>query len=166
MKSFGWQDAAWGLGVAGAAVAAFFIFRTPEPARTGLELVALVCSRSPERAQALERHVREPLQLLVPPEDALEGDAALSHAALAAELTRLDVFFPGCSFSLDQWEIRAGSPGTAWLEGTLEYSDSQPSDLHGQRRALRALFRDDHGLQRLERLVLGRVERHLPEARP
>ena len=48
----------------------------------------------------------------------------------------------------------------------LEYSDSQPSDLHGRRRSLRALFREVGGEQRLERLVLGPVERRLPEARP
>jgi hypothetical protein len=166
VKSFGWRDVAWAIGVSAAAVAAFFLFRTPEPARTGLELVALICSQTPERAAALERHVAEPLELVVPPEDALEGDRALSRAALAAELTRLDVFFPGCSFRLDDWTTRAGAPGTAWLEGMLEYSQSQPSDLHGQRRSLRALFRETDGVQRLERVVLGRVERHLPEARP
>jgi hypothetical protein len=166
VKSFGWQDAAWAIGVSGAAIAAFFLFRTPEPARTGLELCALVCSRTPERAAALERHVAEPLELVVPPEDALEGDRELSRTALAAELTRLDVFFPGCSFRLEDWTTRAGAPGTAWLEGTLEYSDSEPSDLHRQRRSLRALFREAGGVQRLERVVLGRVERNLPEARP
>jgi hypothetical protein len=164
--SFGWQDAAWAVGVAGAALAAFFIFRTPEPARTGLDLVALVCTRSPERAAALERHVAEPLELVVPPEDALAGDSELSHAALAAELTRLDVFSPGCSFRLEDWTIRAASPDTAWLEGVLEYSSSEPSDLHGQRRSLRALFGDADGVWRLERVVLGRIERNLPEARP
>jgi hypothetical protein len=166
MASFGWRDAAWAAGVAGAAVAAFFIFRTPEPARTALELVALMCRQSPERGAALERHVTEPLELVVPPEDALEEDRAMSHTALAAELTRLDVFAPGCSFSLEDWTLRAGSAGTTWLEGTLAYSDSQPSDLHGLRRPLRALFRDAGGVWRLERLVLGRLERTLPEARP
>ena len=164
--SFGWQDAVWAIGVAAAATAAFFIFRTPEPARTGLDLVALVCSRTPERTAALERHVAEPLELVVPPEDALENDREMSHAALAAELTRLDVFFPGCSFSLEDWTIRPASAGKTWLEGTLEYSDSQPSDLHGQRRSLRALFDEAAGVWRVERVVLGRVERTLPEARP
>jgi hypothetical protein len=164
--SFGWHDAVWAAGVAGAAVAAYFFFRTPEPARTGLDLVALVCTQSPERAAALERHVAEPLELVVPAEDALEGDREMSHAALAAELTRLDVFSPGCSFSLEDWTIGAGSAGTAWLDGTLVYSDSQPSDLHGQRRPLRALFGDAGGVWRLQRVLLGRIERRLPEARP
>ena len=36
MKKFGWPDLVWAFGVAGAAVAAFYLFRTPEPARTGL----------------------------------------------------------------------------------------------------------------------------------
>jgi hypothetical protein len=164
--SFGWHDAAWGVGVVVAAVAAFFIFQTPEPARTGLDLLALVCSRSPERAAAIERHVAEPLQMMVPSEDTLPGEGELSHASLAAELARLDAFFPGCSFSLDDWTIRAGSAGNAWLEGTLEYSNSQPSDLHGQRRPLRALFAEVGDVWRLERVVLGRAEKGVPEARP
>jgi hypothetical protein len=175
--ALGWQDGLWAVGVAGAATAAFFIFRTPEPARTGLDLVALTCSPSAERAAALERHVAEPLELVVPPEDALESDLEMSHAALAAELARLDTFlgwgaqngkqrFSGCSFSLEDWTIRPAAGGKAWLEGILEYSDSQPSDLHGQRRTMRALFGEAAGVWRLERLVLGRVERSLPEARP
>jgi hypothetical protein len=163
---FGWHDAAWGVGVAVAAVAAFFIFRTPEPARTGLDLVALVCSRSPERAKAVEQHVAEPLQLIVPSEDALPVEGELSRASLVAELARLDAFVQGCSFSLEDWTIRPGSAGNAWLEGTLEYSNSQPSDLHGQRRPLRASFAEVAGVWRLERLVLGRAEKALPEARP
>jgi hypothetical protein len=164
--SLGWQDALWAVGVAGAATAAFFIFRTPEPARTGLDLVALTCSRSPERIASLERHVADPLELVLPPEDALESNREMSHAALAAELTRLDMFFPGCSFSLEDWTIRPAAAGKAWLEGILTYSDSQPSDLHGQRRILRARFGEAAGVWRVERLVLGRVERSLPEARP
>jgi hypothetical protein len=163
---FGWQDAAWGVGVAAAAVAAFFIFRTPEPARTALDLVALACSPSPDRNAAVERHVAEPLQLIVPSEGALPGEGELSRASLVAELGRLNAFVQGCSFSLEDWTIRAGSAGNAWLEGTLEYSNSQPSDLHGQRRPLRASFAEVSGVWRLERLVLGRAERNLPEARP
>jgi hypothetical protein len=164
MKSFGWLDALWGLGIGAAATAAYFFFRTPEPARTGLELIALVCERSPERAQAVARFVADPLALVLPEEEA-GGERTLSHTDIGAELERLDTFSRGCAFSLQDWSLRSGSGGT-WLEGTLEYSDSQPSDLHGQRRPLRALFRANGEGHRLSRVVLGPLERRLPEARP
>jgi hypothetical protein len=166
MKSLGWADAAWAVGVGAAAVAAFFVFRTPEPARTGLFLLELLCERSPERAAAVARHLADPLELTFPPDEALEAERQLSHADVAAELDRLARFVPRCSFSLDDWSISDGARGSAWLEGMLEYSESQPSDLHGQRRPLRALFREVGGEQRLERVLLGPVERRLPEARP
>jgi hypothetical protein len=164
MKSFGWLDVLWGLGIGAAATLAYFVFRTPEPARTGLDLVALLCDRSPERAQAVARSVADPLSLVLPEEEA-DGERTLSHTDIGAELERLDTFFGGCAFSLQDWSLRSGSGGT-WLEGTLEYSDSQPSDLHGQRRPLRALFRGDEAGYRLSRVVLGPLERRLPEARP
>jgi len=166
MKSLGWADAAWAVGISAAAVAAFFIFRTPEPARTGLMLLDLVCERSPERADAVARHVADPLELTFPPDEVMEAERQLSRNDVAAELERLDRFFPRCSFSLDDWTIRDSTAGAAWLEGVLEYSESQPGDLHGRRRAFRALFRELGGEQRLERVLLGPVERRLPEARP
>jgi hypothetical protein len=166
MKSLGWADAAWAVGIGAAAVAAFVLFRTPEPARTGLSLVDLVCERTPERAAAIARHLAEPLELALPPDDALQAERQLSHAEVATELDRLDRLFPRCSFSLDDWTIRDAAGGSAWLEGVLEYSESQPSDLHGRRRPLRALVREVAGEQRLERVLLGPVERRLPEARP
>jgi hypothetical protein len=166
MKSLGWADAAWAVGIGAAAVAAFFVFRTPEPARTALLLLDLLCERSPERSAAVARHLAEPLELTVPPDDALEAERQLSHADVATELDRLARFFPRCSFSLDDWSIRDAAGGSAWLEGVLEYSESQPGDLHGQQRPLRALFREVGGEQRLERVLLGPVERRLPEARP
>lgn len=166
MKSLGWADAVWAVGIAAAAVAAHFIFRTPEPARTGLDLLALVCHRSPERAAVLARHVAEPLELTFPPDDVAGSSRELSRDELASEIERLERFFPRCSFSLEDWTTRAAGPGSAWLEGVLEFSGSQPSDLHRQRRPLRALFREVRGEQRLTRVVLGPVERRLPEARP
>jgi hypothetical protein len=166
MKSFGWQDAAWAVGVSAAAVAAYFVFRTPEPARTGLDLIDLVCSASPARAEAVAEHVAEPLELSFPEDEVSEPERKLSRQDVAEELARLDAFAPGCSFSLDDWSIRAGTPPSAWLEGVLTYSHSQPGDLHGQRRSLRARFRERNGVEQLERVVLGPVERRLPEARP
>lgn len=166
MKSLGWADAAWAAGIAAAAVAAFFAFRTPEPARTALLLLDLVCERSPERAAAIAAHVADPLDLELPDDEVMEAERELSHGDLARELDRFDRFFPRCSFSLEDWEIRNGAAGSAWVEGVLEYSESQPSDLHGKRRLLRALFREVGGEQRLERVLLGPIERRLPEARP
>jgi hypothetical protein len=159
-------DALWAVAIGAAATAAFFVFRTPEPALTGLDLLALVCSPTPERAAAIEHHVAEPLELSFPPGDDLEAEPTRTHAELIAALERLDAYFPGCSSTLEDWAIRAASPGAAWLEGTLEFSGSQPSDLHGQRRPLRALFREVGGEQRLQRVILGPIERRLPEARP
>lgn len=166
MKSLGRADAVWAAGISAAAVAAFFIFRTPEPARTGLLLVDLVCERSPERAAAVARHLAEPVELTFPPDETLEAERQLSHADVARELDRLDRTHPRCSFSLEDWTLRDAASGAAWLEGVLEYSESQPFDLHGQRRPLRALFREVGGEQRLERVLIGPVERRLPEARP
>ena len=166
MKSLGLADAAWAVGVLGAAVAAFFLFRTPEPARTGLDLIDLLCTPSAARGEAIARHVLEPLQLILPPEDAADGELQLSRDELGQKLAWLDVAFPGCSFRLEDWNIRPGAGSAAWLEGMLEYSNSQPSDPHGRRRSLRMLFREVGGAQRLERVVLGPVERRLPEARP
>jgi hypothetical protein len=160
------RDTVWAVAIGGLATAAFFVFRTPEPAQTGLELIALVCSPTPERAAAVQRHVAEPLELALPAEDTPDAERTYTHAALLADLEQHDAYFPGCSYALDNWVIRAAPPGAAWLEGTLVFSDSQPSDLHGQRRPVRALFREVGGEQRLERVILGAVERRLPEARP
>jgi hypothetical protein len=165
MKLDRW-DALWAVGIGGLAAAAFFAFRTPEPAQTGLDLIALVCSPTAERTAAVQHHVAEPLELAFPPGEALDGERTYTHASLLADLEQLDAYFPGCSYGLENWGIRAAPPGAAWLEGTLVFSDSQPSDLHGQRRPLRALFREVGGEQRLQRVILGPLERRLPEARP
>lgn len=166
MKAFGWQDVVWAVAATGGAVAVYFLLRTPEPARTGLALVAAVCGAPEERRELLVRHVAEPLDLdLGGPGDA-SGRGSHSHEQLAAELGQLDALIPECAFSLNDWRLRSASDGSEWLEGVLEYSDSQPSDLHGQRRALRASFRQVDGEWRVERVLLGRNERRLPEARP
>jgi hypothetical protein len=165
MKAFGWHELAWVIGVSGAALAAFMLFRTPEPARTGLELVAMVCGSRAERAQGVERHVAAPLTVSIVELSDVGGEHSLSPEQLMRELDQLNAAWPGCAFSLHDWMIRPAANG-AWLEGSLEYSESQPSDLHGQRRALRALFRDVDETPRLERLQIGPIERRDPEARP
>jgi hypothetical protein len=167
MKRFGWQDLVWALGVAAAAVAAFYVFRTPEPARTGLELVRVLCGSAEERRALLERHVVEPLEVrALDPSEELEAEREYSREELSRELTTLNAVWPSCTFSLRDWTVRAHTKGAQWLEGTLEYSASEASDLHRQRREVRALFREAEGQQRLERVILGELERSLPEARP
>jgi hypothetical protein len=166
LKSLGWHDAVWAVAIAAVALGAYFFFRTPEPARTGLELVAQVCARPAARAEAIARHVADPLELSGAAGGELEGEHNLSHAELATRLAELDAFAPGCAFALEGWALRPGARGTVWLEGELVYSDSQPSDLHAGRRWVRALFREVGGVERLERVLLGPPERHLPEARP
>lgn len=170
MKSFGWADVAWAVAIAAAGVGAWFFFRTPEPARTGLDLIASVCGRRSTRLEAVERHVAGSLELSAAPGGEPEGEHSLSHAEIHRRLDELVAMVPGCAFELEDWSIRSGPSGSAWLEGDLVYSDSQPSDLHARRRPLRALFREVNAggerIQRLERVVLGPFERHLPEARP
>lgn len=166
-KTFGWRDLAWAAGIVIAAVAAFFLFRTPEPARTGLTLVAAVCGDPAERRALIERHVARALDVRAA--DAItgsDGQRELSHSDLERELAKLDAMWPACTFSLKDWVIRPHTSAANWLEGSLEYSASEATDLHAQRRPLRALFREVGGEQRLERLLLGEPERHLPEARP
>jgi hypothetical protein len=166
MKAFGWHELAWAIAVLGAALAAYVLFRTPEPARTGLELVAAVCGSRQERAQSVERHVAVPLAVSIPDISETGGERNYSPEELLLELEQLNGAWPRCELSLHDWTIRPAANGSAWLEGSLEYSDSQPSDLHGQRRSVRALFRGADDVPRLERLLVGPIERREPEARP
>lgn len=157
----------WALGIAAAAVAAFYLFRTPEPARTGLELVRAVCGSLEERRDVLERHVMEPLDVrALEPTELLEAEREYSREELSGELATLNAAWPSCTFSLRDWSLRPHTAGAQWLDGTLEYSASEATDLHRQRREVRALFRDVDGQPRLERVILGELERNLPEARP
>ena len=167
MSRFGWQDLVWALGIAGAAVAAFYLFRTPEPARTGLELVRAVCGSPEERRDLLERHVVDPLDVrALDPSEELEAEREYSRDELSRELTTLNAAWPSCTFTLQDWTLRPHTSGAQWLDGTLEYSASEATDLHRQRREVRALFRDVDGQPRLERVILGELERNLPEAGP
>jgi hypothetical protein len=156
----------WALCVGGVAVGSFFLFRTPEPARTGLALLDSVCGAPAERSAVVERHVADPLVFDLSDVRDTDAERSYSRVELLGELTRLDESWPSCSLRLDDWRLRADADGAEWLEGVLVYSESQPGDLHGNRRSLRARFRTREGVPRLERLILGRVERRLPEARP
>lgn len=165
MKAFGRPELAWVLIVGGAAIGAFFVFRDPEPARTALELVAGVCGDASERRDLVERHVAEPLEVWWE-ESSGGGEREYTQSELGSELAELNAVWPACSFSLEDWRVRPHVRGASWVEGSLRYSASEASDLHAQRRALRALFREVNGEQRLERVVIGELERSLPEPRP
>jgi hypothetical protein len=156
----------WVLAVGGAAVGSFFLFRTPEPARSGLTLLESACGAPADRAALVERHVAESLVLDLADVPDVDAERRYSRSELLEQLMRLDELWPGCAVRLDDWRLRPQADGAEWLEGVLVYSESQPGDLHGNRRRLRALFRTRGGVPQLERLILGPVERRLPEARP
>lgn len=144
------------------------LFRTGEPARTALALVAVLCSeRSPrEREHEIAQHVAESLSIDV--EDAEAGWLSLrySRGELLEQLAQLDATRPHCQLRLDDWSTGSGPDGAEWLTGRLEFSDSQAGDLHAEQRSLRAQFRRAGDERRLERIRLGAPERRLPEARP
>lgn len=142
-------------------------WRTPEPARTALELVATVCStRSPrEREHQLGVHVADPL-LLQLGEIEEAGELSYSRAEQLEQLEQLAGRRPDCGLQLDGWTLSDPVEGSRWLTGELVFSDSRAIDLHSERRSLRAQFREFGGRWRLERLRLGAPQRHLPEARP
>ena len=141
--------------------------RTPEPARTALDLVATVCSAgSPrEREHELGAHVADPL-LLQFEEIEEAGELRYSRAEQLEQLEQLAGRRPNCGLQLENWEISASAEGTRWLSGELVFSDTRAIDLHSERRSVRAQFRAFGDRWRLERLRLGAPQRHLPEARP
>lgn len=144
------------------------VFRTPEPARTGLALLALVCSerRPNERQRLLEQGVAAELEVEVE-EDTGEVEAhGYTQRELPDVLEEFSALHPRCEISLRDWRVRDGAAGHPALEGELEYSESQVGDLHADRRPLRAQFRVEAGSVRLERIRLGPIEHRLPEARP
>jgi len=144
------------------------VFRTPEPARTGLGLLELVCSerRPSERRRQLERGLRNELELELETDTGEVETRSYTEPELLDTLAEFNARHPRCEVSLHDWRIRDGAAGHSALEGELEYSESQVGDLHAERRSLRALFRVEPGGVRLERVRLGPVERRVPEARP
>ena len=184
-----WQLALWGAGGGLVALGVLLLFRDPEPARTALELVDVACGASAgEQRRVLTEHVEGALEV----EIAGDGDgepteldrlrAGLSarpprtqdgsseftwtQAEVAQKLAELNALSPHCRLSLHDYRLRAAEDGSQWLEGDLDFSASQLGDLHAERRHVRAQFRSSGGDVRLERLLLGPVERRVPEARP
>lgn len=173
------------------ALAATVFFREPEPARTALELVDMACGASPaEQRRLLQEHIADALELAIdssgsdedeptqldrlqaglsPRSARTEDDASelrWTRAELSLKLAELNALSPHCQLSLHDYSVHPGNDGTEWLEGDLDYSDSQAGDLHAERRRIRAQFRHTAGRVQLGRLLLGPVERRVPEARP
>ncbi|HVZ34389.1 MAG TPA: hypothetical protein VG963_18300 [Polyangiaceae bacterium] len=142
--------------------------RTPEPARSGLQLLGLVCSqrRLSEQRNLLSLRVSEPFELQISGEPEAESELRLTRAELSERLSEFNVLHPRCEVSLRDWRIRSAGDAAEWLEGELEFSESQAGDLHAEHRSLRAEFRVRGHEVRLERALVGPPERRLPEARP
>jgi hypothetical protein len=147
--------------------AGIFSFRTPEPVRTALDIVATVCSASSprEREHELGVHVADPL-LLQFEEVEEAGELRYSRAEQLEQLEQLDGRRPNCGLQLQNWTLGDSEEGARWLSGELVFSDSRAVDLHAERRSVRAQFRAFGDRWRLERLRLGAPQRSLPEARP
>ena len=186
-----WQAALWGALGGAVALAATVFFREPEPVRTALELVDVACGASPaEQRRLLEEHIADSLEVAIDPSGADEeeptaldrlqaglsarsgravddaSEVSWTPAELSSKLAELNALSPHCQLNLHDYSVHPGSDGTEWLEGDLDYSDSQPGDLHAERRRVRAQFRQNGDRVHLERLLLGKVERRVPEARP
>jgi hypothetical protein len=153
--------------LAAALALGLYSLRTPEPARTALDLVATVCSTSSprEREHALGVHVADPL-LLQFEEIEEAGELQYSRAEQLEQLELLEGRRPNCGLQLENWTLDTTEGGARWLTGELVFSDSRAIDLHSERREVRAQFRAFGERWRLERLRLGAPQRHLPEARP
>lgn len=156
-----------GMALVALLVGVALLLRTPEPARTALDLVAAVCGAgSPrEREHALGVHVADPL-LLQFEEIEEAGELSYSRAEQLEQLELLALRRPDCGLQLEDWTLEPPRDGSHWLRGELVFSDTRAIDLHSERRSVRAQFREFGDRWRLERLRLGAPRRHLPEARP
>jgi hypothetical protein len=186
-----WQLALWGAAGGVLAFGATLLFRDPEPARTALELVDVACGASPAaQRRLLEEHVADELRIEIDDSGEDEGEpsaldrvqAGLSlrsartdddaseftwtQAELRQKLAELNALSPHCRLSLSNYSLHTAHDGSEWVHGELDYSASQPGDLHAERRRVRAQFRRSGDQVQLQRLLLGAVERRVPEARP
>lgn len=156
----------WLLAFVAIAALAAYALRTPEPLRTAIALASAVCGPADERTALLERHLASKLELRVTDADGESSTHTYERAELALALAEWNAARPGCVFTLEEQHLGSESAGARWVEGTITYSDSQPSDIHGERRSVRARFSMTSEVPVLERLVLGAPERREPEARP
>ncbi|HKO92402.1 MAG TPA: hypothetical protein VJU61_14665 [Polyangiaceae bacterium] len=166
METRGWWHAAL-CGAVGGAVAfgAALFFREPEPARTALELVDVACGASAtERRRILTEHVEGALEVAL--DNTGNSEFTWTQDEVVLQLAQLDALSPHCQLSLHDYSVRRDGDGSEWLEGDLDFSASQFGDLHAERRRVRAQFRRSGDQVRLARLLLGPVERRVPEARP
>jgi hypothetical protein len=145
----------------------YFAFRTPEPARTAFALVEGVCNvRSPRaRDLLLDAYVAESPSVQVEDEDHTWSKRRLTRDELRAQLDQILVAHPRCQLELEVTGVR-GPEGSEWLEGELQFSESQAGDLHAEWRSVQVHFESVRGRRQLERVLLFAPERSLPEARP
>jgi hypothetical protein len=169
-----WRELTWaGLALV-CAVVSYYACKTPEPTRTAYELAAAVCDAPPSQQRWLiERHVAPQVEV----EISDRADELLTRDELARALGELRSAWArgrgSCEVELHDVRLEPAGGGT-WLEATVRWSASQPSDLHARARPLRALFRESTGgdasagkpVQRLERVRVGPALRAEPEARP
>jgi hypothetical protein len=162
-----WRRARRWAVVPAALLLSVFALRTPEPARTAFALLAGVCNvRSPRtRELLLDSQVADRLTLQSEEQDPAWSRRELSRGDLLEQLQHFDRLHPSCQLELEVTAVH-GAEGAEWLEGKLQFSESQAGDLHAEGRSVRALFETVGGQRRLERLLLFAPERSLPEARP
>jgi hypothetical protein len=192
MEARGWWLAAlWGAVGGAVAFGASIFFREPEPARIALELADVACGASAgEQRRVLAEHVEGTLEVEIDESGSDDGEPtefdrlraglsadrarakdgssefAWTQTELAMKLAELNALSPHCRLSLHDYSLHDGNDGSEWLDGDLDFSAAQLGDLHAERRRVRAQFRRSGSELRLERLLLGPVERRVPEARP
>jgi hypothetical protein len=167
LKRWAWQRALRWAALPVTLLVGFLAFRTPEPARTALAVVAGVCSvRSQrERESMVGASVAESLTLELADDDSGASPRRLTRAELLEQLQEFDQWHPHCQLELDVTEVH-GVEGAEWLAGELLFSESQAGDLHAEARSVTAHFESVKGQRRLVRVLLGARVRRLPEARP
>src|SRR6186713_2355327 len=92
----------------------YLAFRTPQPERTAVALVASVCSeRSPrERKRQLDEHVAEPLRFELEEQEQVWSPQQFSSLELLARLEEIDLSWPRCQLELEvsrAWSSGDGS---------------------------------------------------------
>jgi len=144
-----------------------FAFRTPEPVRTAFALVAGVCNARSQfvRDRLLDSYVAECPTLQVEDDEHVWSKRRLTRDELLEQLDQVVLWHPRCQLELEVTGV-SGAEGSEWLEGELQFSESQAGDLHAEWRSLIAHFETVGGRRKLARLMLFAPERSLPEARP
>jgi hypothetical protein len=135
-----------------------------EPLATARDIAAAVCpdTDAPVAADVLRTDLAGEVELLVAGADS----GSFTTMELVARAEELRFAYPRCTIAIVDARAAAPQQGSARLSGALEYSASEASDVHAQRRKFDAWFRESADGFVLERLRLGPQERPPPEARP